>query len=598
MPDTGITFDQFFMMGLLAVVLVFFVWGRLRYDVVAFSALMLAVLAGVVDPGSTFSGFGHPATVTVAMVLIISRGLSNSGAVELMAKHLIPPMKSTTAHVGLLAGVGGGLSAMMNNVGALALLMPAALQSAAKVKRAAALLLMPLAFGSILGGLITMIGTPPNIIIANFREQNSGEAFGMFDFTPVGVVVAVAGILFVSIIGWRLIPKARSEVDSATPLFEIENYVAELIVPEDSDAIGKPLREIDGIAGGHEAMVLSLVRNGYRIDRPRHSDELQAGDRLIVETGSEGLDGLLKELDLKPEGASHSYADLMDSSELAVVEAVVQPRSRMVGRTAAALGLRDRYGVVLLAVSREGRPHRDRLNRFRFRSGDVLLLADDAGHAAEAAVELGCLPLAARETGIGGSTRAWLSIGLFAAAIVAATVGLLTIPVALSLVAGVMVILNIVPPRQIYESVDWPVVVLLGAMIPVGAAVTSTGVSALIAGSLLAVTEGLPVVVLLTLVLIVTMTLSDVINNAATAIVMAPIGIEIAERLNVNSDAFLMAVAIGASAAFLTPIGHQNNALVMGPGGYRFGDYWRMGLPLEIIIVAVAVPMLLIVWPL
>ncbi|MDA0241181.1 MAG: SLC13 family permease, partial [Proteobacteria bacterium] len=449
--ELGITVDQIFVLGLLAVVLVFFVWGKFRYDVVAFSALIAAVLAGVVVPNDAFLGFGHPATVTVGMVLIISRGLVNSGAVQLMTKHLIPPLGSTTAHVGLLAGVGGTLSAVMNNVGALALLMPAALQSAKKAKRAAALLLMPLAFGSILGGLVTLIGTPPNIIVATFRESSAGEPFGMFDFTPVGIVIAIAGILFVSLVGWRLIPAARSEGGAAEPLFEIENYVAELRVPEVGESIGELLRDVEAVVAEHEGIVLGLIRRGHRIDRPRGTDKLEQDDRLIVETGSEGLDGILKALDLKPAEADVSSTDLMESSELSVIEAVIQPGSRMIGRTALSLRLRGRHGVVLLAVSRQGRPRGDRLNRFRFQAGDVLLLADDAGRVAEIAVDLGCLPLAERETGLGGGGRAWLSIGIFIAAIVLPSIRLLTIPIALSLAAGGMVLLNIVPPRQIYD---------------------------------------------------------------------------------------------------------------------------------------------------
>lgn len=591
-------FDQAFLLGLLLAVLVLFLWGGWRHDVVAFAALMVATLAGMVPFADAFKGFGHPATVTVAMVLIIGRGLVNAGAVALMVKHLVPSLKSTSGHVSVLAGVAGSLSAVMNNVAALALLMPAALRSAANAGRKPAVILMPLAFGSILGGLVTLIGTPPNIIIANFRENVAGSPFQMFDFTPVGSVAAVAGILFVALLGWRLIPTARSRAASPSDMFEIENYVAEVRVPKESRAVGMTLREADELAAEHDVQVLGLVRRRRRVDRPRRSEQLRANDSLIVEADPSSLDGLMKALALKPAGARRSKADIMQSSDLTFTEAVVQPRSPLIGRSAESMKLRGRFGVVLLAVSRQGRPSRGRLGAFKFRAGDVVLFADDAGRAPEAAVQLECLPLAQRDIGLRGRGVAWISMGLFVAAIVAATLGFLSIPVALALVAGAMVVLNIVPPRQIYESVDWPVVVLLGAMIPVGEALTSTGTTGLIAGSLLAAMTGLPAVLVLTVVLVVTMTLSDVINNAATAIVMAPIGIEIAERLDVNPDAFLMAVAIGASSAFLTPIGHQNNTLIMGPGGYRFGDYWRMGLPLEIVIVAVAVPMLLWVWPL
>ena len=591
-------FNQAFLFGLLVAVFVLFFWGRWRHDVVAFVALLAAVVAGVVPFANTFSGFGHPATVTVALVLVISRGFQNSGAVDLMARHLLPPIRSASAHVASLAGVAGGLSAIMNNVGALALLMPAAIQSAAKVKRSPAVILMPLSFGSILGGLVTMIGTPPNIIVAAAREKATGTAFAMFDFTPVGAAVAVVGIVFVAVAGWRLIPKSRRAKLSPGELFQIESYVSEAAVPDGSKAIGVTLGDLDDLAGESDAVLLGLIRNDRRIDRAGRREIIRAEDILIVEADPESLDSTLRALDLQPAARAVDEDGKAKPTKLMLAEAVVQPASRITGQTAASLRLRRRYDVSLLAVSRQGHPFRGRLRSFRFQAGDILLLEGTAEDVPEAIVRLGCLPLAERQLRIGQPSRAGLAIALFAAMIVCATLGWLSLPVALGVAAASMVVLNIVPPRDIYESIDWPVVVLLAAMIPIGAALDSSGATLLAASGLVNLASGYSPVIVLVLILIVTMTLSDVINNAATAVVMAPVGIDVAVQLGVNPDAFLMAVAIGASCAFLTPIGHQNNTLILGPGGYHFGDYWRMGLPLELVVVAVSVPMLLWVWPL
>jgi len=592
-------YHQAFMLALLVAVLALFIWGRWRYDIIAFAALLVAVLAGVIAPGAAFLGFGHPATVTVAMVLIIGRGLQNSGAVDLVARHLLPPIERTSLHIGALSAVGGSMSAIMNNIGALVLLMPAAMQSAAKAGRPAALILMPLSFASILGGLVTLIGTPPNIIVAAFREDFSGDPFSMFDFSPVGGAIAITGIVFMSFVGWRLIPAQKKPRLSPLELFDIDNYVTEAKVGKESVSIGKTLAEIDTAAAAHDAVAIAVIRRAKRLSA--RATKIRSGDGLVLEIAPERLGGLLGELQLTPPGAARRNKGakrFFEGGETALGEALVSPGSRIIGQTGEGLRLRRRFSVNLLGVSRQGRPYQGRLNAFRFRLGDVLLLEGDPERIAEVVVSLGCLPLAERGLQPPRHHLAWLATAVFAAAIGAAAFGLIGLTLALAIAALAMVVLGIVPPRDIYDSIDWPVIVLLGAMIPVGQALEATGTTHLIAEALLDLTSGFPAAVALAGVLILTMTLSDIMNNAATAVVMAPIAATMAGQMGVNADPFLMAVAIGASSAFLTPIGHQNNALILGPGGYGFGDYWRLGLPLEIVIVAVAMPMLLWVWPL
>ncbi len=596
------TTEQITLFVILAALFVLLAWGRWRFDVVAFSALIVAVAAGVVPGNEAFSGFGHPATVTVAAVLILSRALTRAGATDWITKLVAPAATRTGTHIGALSSVAAVMSSFMNNVGTLGLLMPVALQSARKVKRSAALILMPLSFGSILGGLVTLIGTPPNIIVATYRGEITGVAFGMFDFTPVGAVTALAGVLFVALIGWRLVPKAAQARAVSEEIFDIENYVTETRIPEGSAAIGMTLRQIDKRTKDIDALIVGFVR-GERTYRAMAAwGPMRAGDGLVIEAAPDEIDKFVTALGLelagKKEGDKEAKKSRLQADESAVVEAVIAPRSRLEGWTVQSQRLIGRHGFTLLAVSRQGRPYRGRLLTFQFRLGDVLLLHGPAERVPEAIAAFGCLPLAERGLTHGKRGKAPQLIAIFAAAIAAATFGLLPIQVALGAAVALVILGGLLPLRELYDSVDWPVIVLLGALIPVGGALERTGATQVIADFILTATAGGSAVLVLVLLMVVTMTLSDILNNAATAVVMAPIAVGIAERLGVNADPFLMAVAVGASCAFLTPIGHQNNALVMGPGGYRFGDYWRMGLPLEVLIVAVSVPMILIVWPL
>jgi di/tricarboxylate transporter len=592
------TYEQAAVFAILVGVLVLFIWGRWRYDVVALVALLTAVVAGVVPYGEAFSGLGHPATVTVAMVLIISRALTNSGAVDVISSHVTLAAKQLSLHIAALAGLGAALSAIMNNVGALALLMPVAIKAANKAKQSPAVILMPLSFGSILGGLMTMIGTPPNIIIAMVREKSAGAPFGMFDFTPVGAVVAVTGVIFIATVGWHLIPRQRRQTLTSEELFDLEDYVSEARVPEESPAVGLTVHEIEELAVDTAAVIVGVIRKGRRGFGVARREPIQPGDLLVVEASPEAIGSFISTLGLEVVGVEGPKASLLAAENVVLVEAVVAPRARIEGRSVHAMRLRTRYGVTLLAVSRQGRPIRERLMSLALKAGDVLLLQGDGDRLPEAIAAMGCLPLAERGLQIGQRRHAGLCAAIFGAAIISASLGWLPFTIALALAAVAMVLLNIVPPREIYDSVDWPVILLLGAMIPVGEALETTGATGLIAGAILGVAGDLPAVVVLGLLMVVTMTLSDIMNNAATAVVMAPISVGMADQLGVSADPFLMTVAVAASCAFLTPIGHQNNMLIMGPGGYHFGDYWRMGLPLEILIIVVSLPMILWVWPL
>ncbi|MBI2872193.1 MAG: anion permease [Chloroflexi bacterium] len=588
--------DLVILFSVLAVTLMLFVHGRWRFDLVAVTALLVLVIAGTIKPEKAFSGFGEPAVITVAAVLVVGRGLQNAGLVDMVSRWVLVPGGRTVLQVGVLTLLIAVLSAFMNNVGALALLMPVAVRVATKSNIPLSRLLMPLAFGSLLGGMTTLIGTPPNIIIANFRAQSGGEPFGLFAFTPVGVGVALAGVAFVSMVGWRLLPR-RTAPASPQEVFQIQNYITEVRVPGDSGWIGKLVQEVEQ-AGGGDLQVLALIRDQRRIPIFAGYSSIQSNDVLVIEAGPDALRQFLDSTKMELAESKELGEKSLTSDDVGLMEVVVIPDSLMVGRTADNLNLRRWYGVNLLAVARRGAVLQERLSRTPFRAGDILLLQGRTGSLPETLAYLGCLPLWERELKLGRPRGVALAVGVFAGAVALAATGVLSAPVALVLAAAVMLLLRVLTLREAYASIDWPILVLLGALIPVGRALQETGGAQLIADGVLHVGTALPPEATLALVLVATMTLSDVLNNAATAVLMAPIALGIAHGLGTSADPFLMAVAIGASCAFLTPIGHQSNTLVMGPGGYRFGDYWRMGLPLELVVVVVGMPLLLWVWPL
>lgn len=586
--------EQALALGILAATFVLFIWGRWRYDVVAVLALLAVVLTGLIPIEEAFLGFGHPAVLTVAAVLVISRALQNAGIVDVVVKAIAPLRGRDTAQIAAQTVAVAVLSSFMNNVGALALMLPVALRNAHRSGYPPAKSLMALAFGSLLGGLTTLIGTPPNLIVSLYRQEQTGTAFGMFDYTPVGIAVAAAGILFLVLAGWRLLPFEARSGESDQP-FKIDDYVTEASVPEESKAAGATVYEIEDLTGD-EVTIVGIVHEGTRVLVPAGYQRIRAGDILILRGDAEALKASIDSLGLKLAEDRIASEDLK-SEEVDIVEGVIAPGSRLIGRTPISMRLRTVYGVNLLAISRQGRRVAERLGDTRFASGDVLMLQGPKANMTDTLGALQILPLAEREHGIGRPRRLAMSAGIFTVAILLTIAGILPVHVAFIAAAAAMVIVGIVKPDETYEAIDWPVIILLGALFPVAGALESTGAASFIANSIVYFSEGWGPVWVLLILLVLTMFLSDVINNNATAILMAPIAMVVAQRLEANADPFLMAVAIGASCAFLTPIGHQSNALVMEPAGYRFGDYWRVGLPLEVIIAVVAIPMILWVWP-
>lgn len=592
------TLDQGLLFAILILALAGFVWGRFRYDMVAFAALFAAVLAGLVPMDKAFSGFSDAATVSVAAVFILTRALISSGALDRLAQAMGRTSRNPTLHIGAVSLVGGALSAFMNNVAALSIMMPVAIRSSLDAQRSPSLILMPLAFATVLGGIVTLIGTPPNILLSGIRESLVGEPYALFDFAPVGLPTALAGILFMTVVGWRLIPKSRRARTAGMDLFQISDFVAELRAEEGCTAIGQTILAIEAKAAEQDVTVIGLVRGDSRLFSGIRYLPIAAGDALVIEGAPDAIAKFAATFTFTLTGTDGTRAPLLTAPDTVVTEVVITRNSELIGRTARMVGFARRFGINLLGVSRQGKPIRQRLRQVEFRNGDALLLQGDADRIAEAVREYGCLAIAERPLPKVGRVPAAIALGSFVAAIVVTSTGLLSLPVALGVAALVVVVTGVLPLRDLYETIDWPVVVLLAALIPVGGAIETTGAAQLLADALAGLSGTLGPVVLVGIVMVLTMWLSDILNNAATVVILAPVAFRLAEAIGANPDTFFMAVAIGASCAFLTPIGHQNNTIVMGPGGYAFSDYTRVGLPLEILIVLVSLPLLLVVWPL
>ena len=587
--------EQILLVAIFCLLFSLLLWGKFRYDLVAFSILIISVAIGVVPYNNAFDGFAHPATIIVALVLVVSKGLINSGAIFFIGQKIAAFGKNLWGHISIIGFIGAILSAFMNNVAALALLMPIDINKARASNWPPRKTLMPLSFATILGGMATLIGTPPNIIISSIRYEHTGEPFKMFDFFPVGGITAIIGLAFVALIGWRLIPKTSQNDDAGKELMEIASYVSNLTGSQNSLVLGKNLHEIYEAAEKCDAAVLGIIRNSIRIDKGSRNLKIRENDQLIIDATPESLDEFRSIQKL--EFPFKKDRILAESDNYIPIEVVVTDTSRLLNTSAIKVGLAWRKATVLLGISRKGRPIRKQIRRTIIREGDMLLILVPKESFNEVINWIGCLPLAARGLNITDTSKMTAALSIFFVGLIVASVGLLKLPIVLGLVIILYCLTKIVPPREVYSSVEWPVIILLASVIPLGAALESNGTTEIIVQILTKYASSMEPWLIIAIIMIITMTLSDILNNTATTLVIAPISIQLAQTLNLNTDTFLMAVAVSASCAFLTPIGHKNNTIILGPGGYRFGDYWRMGLVLEVLIIITSIPLLLIFWP-
>lgn len=624
--------EQLLTFAIIAGLVALFLWDRLRYDIVALLALLAAVAAGVVPADKAFNGFSNPVLPLIGAALIVSVAIGQSGAVEVLLRYLTPVMRSKELQVGVLVACVALLSGFMKNIGALAIFISAALQVARRNKRSPSEFLMPLSFASLLGGSMTLIGTSPNLLASAVRQQLTGRPYQMFDFTPVGAGLAVCGVLFLAV-GWRLLPHRLGAATASS--FTLEDYISELRLSEKSPFVGRTVGEIEKLTGG-DVGIVGLIRENGRRQIPTRRWKLFAEDVLVVEADSQAIEQFARDGNLElvgtekpPERAPAKVLELVaqdarvseggkpggkissrevseraperpvpDERRLSTVEAVIAAGSDLIGRSAAQMHLRERYGVNVLAIGRRGRLQATRLQQTRFKLGDTIVLQGHTGRLPDILVALGCLPLAERKLNLGRRRQLFLPLAIVAAAIGLAGFELVPAHIAFVGAAVALVLCNLVSLKEAYAAVEWPILILIGALIPIGEAVQHNGSAQLVATALSGGLAHMPSYAILAAFFAATMLVTPILHHAAAVLVMGPIAASLAQQLGYKIDPFLMAVAFGAGSDFLSPIGHQSNTLVMGLGGYRFGDYWKLGLPLSVMVVVLGVPLIMLFWPL
>ena len=592
------TLHQIEALAIVGGMMALFVSDRVRYDLVGMLALAAAALTGVVPANKAFSGFSSSVIVIIASVLVISRAITVSGVIEIGMRRLLRVLHSTTMQVGVLTAAVTFLSAFVKNVGALGIFMPVAIQAAERQNRPVSRYLMPLAFGSLIGGTITQIGTSPTLLISEVRQQIVGHPYHLFDFTPVGLPLSLLAILFLSV-GWRLLPTDRRGQPTADKQFAIEDYTSEALLPEGSPFVGKTVTELEALAE-NDINVAEIIRDDDRQNSPRPHWRLRAGDVLVLQGDPTALSPLVDQAKLSLLGAEQIAAlkPRHKDDELQTIEAVVAPDSPLIGRTAQNLRMRQRYEINMLALNSADQRPRVRLRQSRFATGDTVVLQGRETQLAEAMTTLRLLPLAERNLVIGQPRWRMLPIAIVVATVVAVAIGIVQVEVGFFVAAVLMVLLRLVRPREAYDAIDAQLIVMLGCLIPVGESLRDTGAAGVLANGLSVVAHHLPPTATVGLVLVVSMLVTPMLHHAAAVLVMGPVAAAVAKDLGFSPDAFLMAVAFGAACDFLTPIGHQNSMLVMRPAGYRFSDYARLGLPLSIMVAVVGTLLIVHNWPL
>lgn len=590
------TQDSNLAFAVVAGLMALFVWGRLRYDLVAVIGLLAAVFSGLVPHKVAFSGFGDDIVIIVASALVLSAAIERSGVLEAALHRVSQRVLSVQGQAAILITAVAILSAFIKNIGALAMMMPVALQMARRSNASASSFLMPMAFASLLGGLVTLIGTSPNIVVSRMREELTGHPFRMFDFAPVGLILTAVGVAFL-VFGYRLLPSGRRASATMDEAITIKDYMTEARVTANSPVVGQALAHLMKRCD-REVLITAVIRNKVERLMPLPDLMLIEGDIVLLEGDPKGLERAVRRARLELEGEDRPTEAQGVDEEIAGIEAVIGPTSILIGQTAKRLALHERFNINLLAVSRSGQRFTERLRDITLQTGDVVVLKGDLVRLPDKLRDLGILPLAEREIRLGNVRQRLIPVAILVGAMLLTAVGALPVATAFFAAAVLTILLGALSLREAYEAVDWPIVVMLGALIPVSESIRTTGGADLIAGWLSQISSTLPPYGALALIMVAAMAATPFLNNAATVLIMAPIAVNFASHLGYKPDAFLMAVAVGAACDFLTPVGHQCNTLVMGPGGYRFGDYWRLGLPLSFIVIVVGVPMILLVWPL
>ena len=595
-----------YMLVILAITILLFVTEWLRVDVVALLVLLALLITGLITPEAAFSGFSSPAVLTVWAVFIVSGGLFHTGVANLLGDRLLKIAGSSPRRlVGLIMATVGVMSGVMNNVGATAVLMPAVVSISRKARVSASKLLMPLAFGSLLGGMTTLIGTPPNILVSDVLSQAGYEPFSLLDFAPIGLVALVLGVIYMAFIGLRRLPEQTAvEIMASTgehvdlvDSYRLGERLFRARIPAGSRLVGQRLAE-SGLREEFELTVIGLERRGKLALGLDKDTVLQRGDVLLIEGMVDNLAWAEATgwVDVQPEVGVEDHD--LQSEVVGIAEVLLSPRSGLVGKTLAEILFREKYSLTVLAILRDGRPRRTGLVDLPLRFGDTLLVQGPRQKIRILQREPDFVVMGDVEVApMVRARKAPVAIGLLVLMLVPVIAGWLPIAASALLAGILMVITGCLTMDEAYQSIEWKAVFLVAGTLPLGIAMQETGTAEYLAGFLVDTLGGLHPLALLAGFFILTNVLTQFMSNAASTMLIAPIAIGAAQQIGSEPYALLMTIAVAASAGFLTPVAHQSNVLVMGPGGYRFGDYFKSGLPLDFIAFVVTVLIVPLIWP-
>jgi len=571
----------------------FWIKGGIRYDLVALIALSIITVGGVIPFESAFLGFSHPAVIIIASVLVMSKGIINTGFIDWLLVKLPIRNRGIGVQISILCTITALISAFVYDIGALAMMMPLAITFANKKNISPSVYLLPIAFSAHLGGFLTLIGNAPNLIVSSFRADISAP-FQMFDFSHAGIWVFLAVILFISLVGWRIAPKREKKLGKEE-ISERFKYASKYFVPKDSSIVGKSVEEFKKSIK-EDFMVCFIFRGKEKITDISEDTKIEKGDFLILRSSLNSLKQINNLTDLNLVTIGGDFKKEIDERSYEA-EAGINQYSVLKGMTLEQANIESLYEMEVEAISRKKGKIKEDFSKMSLEEGDILLLRGKEDSINQFIMDFDLLPLAERDIHLEPSAKMTTSLGIFSLSVVMATLNILPAHVSFFIGAVLMVLVGVTSLKETYKRIDWPIIITLGSLIPFGEAMVVSGAAETISSSLLSFTSFASPLVMLGIVLAVSIILSDFVNTIGVAVLMAPIAILLANGLGVSVDPFLMAVAMGGACAFLTPVGHQVNLLVMRPGGFKFTDYWKVGLWLDLIVFIVGIIVLPIFWP-
>ena len=580
---------------ILLIAIILFATEWIRMDLVSLMVLLAVALTGLVTPEEAFSGFSNPAVITVAAMFVLGAGISYTGAISTLGEHLIRMTgHSQTLMIVSIMGVVAFFSAFINNIGATAVLMPVVITMARKTKLPASKLLIPLAFGSLLGGVCTLIGTPPNILINSLLQQYTGEGFSMFDFTPLGVVLLACGICYMAFFGHKLLPNRKS--GTLTEAYQVKEYITEIEILEGSPLHGRTISQ-SMLERELNMKVRALLRDRQKYPQPKRNRKLYAGDILFLEGDPEGILKVRKEKGIAVVAERDNPLPDTDKGKIVVVEASLTTTSDMVGKTLRQERFADTHGLRVLAIWRSGAPVVRKVDHVILRFGDVLLLQGSEEKVRHLGQGHGFLVLGGVDPVSYRPRRAPIAVITIIGVILLSVFGATPIVIAATLGALIMVLSRCLTVKEAYDSIDWPIILMIAGTLPLGHAMQNSGAAELLSNMIIGGVGSFGPWAVLGAVFLITFCLTEVMSHAAAAVLVAPIAYNTAIAMAVSPRPFFMAVAVAASMCFMTPISHQSNALVMGPGGYKFLDYTKVGAPLNIMVWIIATLVIPLLFP-